>query len=294
VIHVVTVHFMDDRWIGPQLRFLNRFLPPDRTITGCLNGIDPRWAPCFDVTVDLEGEHADKLNALAAIVTSGGADPEDLLLFIDGDAFPIAPVGPDVLGDHPLAAVRRDENLADRQPHPSFCLTTVGFWNDVGGDWSKGHTWETSTGSQVTDVGGNLLGILEERGICWRPLLRSNVVDLDPLYFGVYADLVYHHGAGFRIPKTRRMLATNRQDVLFAASAARTPAWVPVVGRVERSLRYRYADFRQRQQISQLVLEARDQADDVFRAIETNDEFFHMFLDASTEVDTDPSPTAAS
>jgi len=75
MIHVVTVHFMDDRWIGPQLRFLNRFLPTERSITACLNGIDPRWAPCFDHTVDLDGEHADKLNALADIVTSGVPRP---------------------------------------------------------------------------------------------------------------------------------------------------------------------------------------------------------------------------
>ncbi|MGZ6997101.1 MAG: hypothetical protein ACXVLZ_02635 [Acidimicrobiia bacterium] len=285
MIHVVTVHYLDDRWIGPQLRFLHRHLPAERTITGCLNGIDPRWAQCFDHTVDLPGEHADKLNALARIVTERGAAPDDLLLFVDGDAFPIAPVRPEILGTTPLAAVRRDENLADRQPHPCFCLTTVGFWNDLGGDWGKGHTWETSTGSRVTDVGGNLLGLLEARGIEWTPLVRTNVVDLDPLYFGIYADLVYHHGAGFRIPKTRRMLATNRQDVLFAASGARTPAWVPVVGRVERSVRYRYADFRQRQQVSQLVLEARDQADDIYRAIETDDEFFRRFL-------TQPDPAA--
>jgi len=73
------------------------------------------------------------------------------------------------------------------------------------------------------------------------------------------------------------MLAMDRQDVLFAASAARTPAWVPVIGRVERSARYRLADFRQRQSVSRLVLETRDQADDVFRAIETDNDFFHRF-----------------
>ena len=103
MIHVVTVHYMDDRWIGPQLRFLNRFLPAERTITGCLNGIDPRWAPCFDHSVDLEGEaRRQARHALAKIVTDRGAAADDLLLFIDGDAFPIAPVTPELLATTPL------------------------------------------------------------------------------------------------------------------------------------------------------------------------------------------------
>jgi hypothetical protein len=29
-------------------------------------------------------------------------------------------------------------------------------------------------------------------------VLRSNRVDLDPLFFGIYGDVIYHHGAGFR------------------------------------------------------------------------------------------------
>jgi hypothetical protein len=50
----------------------------------------------------------------------------------------------------------------------------------------------------VTDVGGNLLGALEERGVEWEPILRTNRRNLHPLWFGVYGDLVYHHGGGFR------------------------------------------------------------------------------------------------
>ena len=279
MIHVVTVHFMDDRWIGPQLRFLRRNLPPEHRIVACLNGIDPRWADVFDEAHDLPGMHADKLNALARIVTDSGAAPEDLLLFIDGDAFPIAPFDASLLGGTPLAAVRRDESQNDRQPHPCFCLTTVGFWNEIRGDWREGHQWTIEGGGAVSDVGGNLLGLLEAAGVEWRPLLRSNRVDLDPLLFGIYADVAYHHGAGFRVPKSRRMMSVSRQEVLWAASDARTPAWVPVVGRVERSVRYRVADYRHRQQVSTRASQARDLAEDVYRRIETDDGFFREFLD---------------
>ena len=277
MIHVVTVHYLDDRWIGPQLRFLNRNLPRDRMIHGCLNGIDPRWRGVFDHAFDLEGTHADKLNELARRVVVLGAAPEDLLLFLDGDAFPIVPVGPELLGGFPLAAVRRDELMNDCQPHPCFCLTTVEFWTRIVGDWREGFEWPVAGGGTATDVGGNLFGILQREAIEWRPLVRTNRTNLDDLWFAIYGDVAYHHGAGFRVPKSRQMMATNRQEVLWAAAKAKTPAWVPGLGRLERSARYRLADYRHRQHVSSLAETSRDVADDVFRQIETNDEFYRQF-----------------
>jgi hypothetical protein len=50
----------------------------------------------------------------------------------------------------------------------------------------------------VTDVGGNLLRMLELTGKPWVEVLRSNRKNPDPLFFAIYGDVVYHHGAGFR------------------------------------------------------------------------------------------------
>jgi hypothetical protein len=47
-------------------------------------------------------------------------------------------------------------------------------------------------------VGGNLLRRLQLTQTPWVELHRSNRTNLDPIYFGVYHDIVYHHGAGFR------------------------------------------------------------------------------------------------
>jgi hypothetical protein len=129
------------------------------------------------------------------------APAEDLLMFLDGDAFPIAdPMGliEDGLTRAPLVAVRRAENVNDPQPHPCFCVTTVGTWRELRGDWSGGYTWPGHRGKLVTDVGANLLRALELSETPWVQVLRSNRVDLDPLHFAVYGDVVYHHGAGFR------------------------------------------------------------------------------------------------
>jgi hypothetical protein len=175
--------------------------------------------------------------------------------------------------------VRRDENLGDRQPHPSFCLTTVGFWTAVDGDWHRGYEWTSSTGDRVTDVGGNLLGILSEHGTPWRPLLRTNRVDLDPLWFGIYGDVVYHHGAGFRPPLARHVDLQGRGTVRAAPARALTPEWVPVLGRAERSLRYRLADRRHRRDLARQADVGQRLSDEVFGWILEDDEFYRRFLD---------------
>jgi hypothetical protein len=274
-IHVLTVHWQDPRWIAPQVRYLDRNLD-DYRVYAAVNGIDLALAGRFHYAEDLDGSHPEKLNLLAEIARAD-ARPDDLLLFLDGDAFPIAPVGAGVLAGLPLAAVRRDENLGQQQPHPCFCLTTVGFWFDIGGDWRRGYTWTASNGEEVTDAGGNLLGILRARNVEWRPLLRSNRVDLHPLWFGVYADLVYHHGAGFRAPVSLREARPAREAVRAAVSAARIPPRVPVLGRLERSIRYRIADRRAVRAVERAASESEALSEEVFCAIEQDPEFYRRF-----------------
>ena len=149
--------------------------------------------------------HAVKLNILGEIICHEAESDEDILIFIDGDAFPVADTENAFalwLKDSPLAAVQRLENVGDIQPHPSFCITTVGFWWEIGGEWNSGYCWETESGN-VTDVGGNLLKQLADRGLLWFPILRSKNLFEHPLWYGVYGDLIYHHGAGFRYPISR-------------------------------------------------------------------------------------------
>jgi hypothetical protein len=207
VIHVATVHWRSARWIDIQLRYLDRFLPQPYRVYAFLTDIAPgQESKFFYSSSEPIKPHAVKLNLLADLVRFSAADPSDPLIFIDGDAFPIAPLEPLIrarLGRHRLIAVQRHENLGDLQPHPSFCITTVGFWQDIGGDWKPGHQWRDVHGKLLTDVGGNLLGLLEQAGVDWYPLLRVNTRNLDPILFGLYGDselgaMVYHHGAGFR------------------------------------------------------------------------------------------------
>ncbi len=201
MIHVATVHWRDDRWIDVQLRHLERHLPQPHRVYAFLNRLDKDHSGRFFYSSDEQvREHSTKLNLLADMIGFAASSDDDPILFIDGDAFPIADLGP-LISDLPrdrLIAIRRDE-ASDVQPHPSFCLTTVGTWRELGGDWRKGgHFWVNEVGREVSDVGARLLKAVEEHDLDWRALTRSNRENPHPLFFGVYDDLVYHHGAGFR------------------------------------------------------------------------------------------------
>ncbi len=183
-----------------QVSRLRSYIDLDYQIFAFMDGVSKPLTELVDQAFyNDDFKHYEKLDFLAGEIASVGRDT-DLLLFIDGDAFPITNLQPtfDYLKEYPLVAVRRDENFGDKQPHPCFCLTTVGFWREIQGTWKPGVQWMRDDGNMGSDVGGNLFGALRDADIAWKPLQRSNEVDLHSLFFGVYDDCVYHHGAGFR------------------------------------------------------------------------------------------------
>ena len=200
MIYVVTVHWRSPRWIHPQLAYLRRNVRAPFKVFASLNGIRDQslWQE-FDHADELDGHHGAKLNKLARSVAAV-ADPSDVLIFMDSDAFPIRPIDGWLekrLADYPLIAVQRKENFGDLRPHPSFCATTVGFWEQLGGDWTR-DTWTTPDGVELEDAGTRVLLSLEEAHVQWLPLVRTNNREGHPLWFGVYGHYVYHHGAGSR------------------------------------------------------------------------------------------------
>jgi hypothetical protein len=200
VLYIVTVHFGSPRWIEIQTEYLREHLSVPYQTWSSLEGIDASYGRYFDRVFEQRGQHPGKLNHLALEISQQAAD-EDLLMFLDGDAFPIAdpmPLVEQALSRAPLVAVRRAENVDQPQPHPCFCVTSVASWRSLPGDWSGGPTWPGARGGRVTDVGGSLLRALELSGTPWEQVLRTNRRNVDPLYFAIYGETIYHHGAGFR------------------------------------------------------------------------------------------------
>jgi len=224
VIHVLTVHWRSDFWVDAQLARLRRHIrEPFRTFAFC-DGTRNDHSAKFDWCSPDKGvaDHATKLNALADVACRTARD-DDVLVFCDSDAFPVRDVGGWLrpgLERFPLLAVQRLENAGDPQPHPCFCATTAGLWRRIGGDWRGGHTWVNAMGLTVTDVGGNLMQRLEQHGVRWHPLRRSNAVNLHPLFFALYGDVVYHHGAGSRPSMGGRAVRLAALSGLDPAAAA--------------------------------------------------------------------------
>jgi hypothetical protein len=198
MLHVATVHHGSPRWIEIQTAHVREHVSAAHRIWTSLEGIDPSYGAHFDHVVEQKGMHAAKLNHLAIEISHEASD-DDLIMFLDGDSFPIAdpmPLINDGLAQAPLLAVRRAENADEPQPHPCFCVTSVRTWRTLPGDWSAGYTWPGARGRATSDVGANLLRQLELSGTPWKQVLRSNRRNLDPLFFAIYGDAVYHHGAG--------------------------------------------------------------------------------------------------
>jgi hypothetical protein len=236
VLHIATVHYESPRWIEIQTSHLRRHISvPYQTWTS-LQYIDPSYSTYFDRVIQQRGSHGEKLNHLALEISHEAAD-SDLLMFLDGDAFPIADLTPlltDGLTDVPLVAVRRAENANEPQPHPCFCLTTVGAWRELHGDWTRGYTWAEVGTNRASDVGANLLRALELSGTPWGELLRSNVRNPHPLFFAVYGDLIYHHGAGFR---TKAIITRHDREGAHVKTLPLTP--VPGLRSVMRRINQR-------------------------------------------------------
>lgn len=200
-IYFLTVHWGSDDWIDVQTGQIAKTTVSPYEIYAFANFESPlnkKFTHCFQHPIK---EHWVKLNLLAQIACLRSVNDEDWLVFLDSDAFPIKQWEDSVqsmLDRTDLVAVQRKENLGDEQPHPCFCVTTVGFWKRINGDWTPGFRWKNDLGDRVTDVGGNLLGQLEREDVQWHRIMRSASCGDHPLFFGVYGGIVYHHGAGSR------------------------------------------------------------------------------------------------
>ena len=59
----------------------------------------------------------------------------------------------------------------------------------------------------------------KNKSIEWYPLNRSNKINLHPLYFGIYDDIIYHNWTGSRNPITRpdrKRIANTNETVEMA------------------------------------------------------------------------------
>jgi hypothetical protein len=267
MIHIATIHWNTERWIDLQQNYLRKHFKSDFRVYAWLNNIPNAPTDSFYyASREPVDSHAVKLNILADIIHASSKREDDVLIFLDGDAFPVGDIETlinEKLSTVKIVAVQRLENNGDLQPHPCFCATTVGFWREIKGDWKEGYRWKNKNGEGVTDVGGNFLKKLTEHDVKWSPLLRSNKINLHPLFFGIYDDVIYHHGAGFRKGECR----VDGANIQLKPRDKMLSKFIPGYGRRMR----RKANHR-------LVANNDELSEQVFRTIQEDPRFYTQFM----------------
>ncbi|MGI9556765.1 MAG: hypothetical protein ACR2N5_02365, partial [Solirubrobacterales bacterium] len=231
MIHVATIHHGSDEWIDIQLDYFRRNTEAPYRVWACLDYVDERHFEKFHFAEERRDTIDGELTFLTEKIEAE-ADADDVIVFTHGDTLPVQEWSGPVLGalaEQPLAGIRRDENLGE--PHPQWCFTasSVGFWSELGSDWTMGKKWTGSDGEQVTDFGATLWADLEAAGASWTPMLRTSRNSPHPLWFGIYDGVIYHHGAAFRQPMSR----------LDTHLAERRPVPLGIRRRLELSVRSR-------------------------------------------------------
>jgi hypothetical protein len=130
------------------------------------------------------------------------------ILHLDSDAFPLRDdwfhlYSGLLTRECPVVAVRRVENRDVYSDRCFLMFTREGF---------REHAFDFST-MGVVDAGAAISQHLEEEGLTWYPLLRSNRHNYHPLIAGIYDDRVYHHSAGTRVPRFRMNKDMGRRNI---------------------------------------------------------------------------------
>ena len=204
---ICTVHFREKKWVKVQENYLNKYTNLDFIVIAVTSADLEPSLPSHWIKIRDNGikDHATKLN-IAGDIAYHIANKDDIIVFLDSDCFPIANWCDRItkyLDEKKVVAVQRIENVGDQQPHPCFACMKAKTWKLIKGDWRRGYEWNNSNGEKVTDVGGNLLQILNQEKISWHKIHRSNTFNPHPLFFGIYGSIVYHHGAGSRTSISR-------------------------------------------------------------------------------------------
>jgi len=220
MIHIITIHSKIDKWIDPQLKQISKYISNYKVWAYCdgFNILKHKHKFYFcenfknenkKKTLEASSDHMVRLNSLTQLVLD---DPEtqesDFLIWMDSDAFPVNHVNDYIskkLLEYPLIAVNRPENGGDVIPHPSFTCTHASFWKNHRLNWDGLPVDDPKklcfTGGDLYDTGGKLYKYLLDQNIDWYRLLRTRSLTKHKVFFTIYDDLIYHHGAGSRAGK---------------------------------------------------------------------------------------------
>ena len=214
MIHIITINWTTDKWIDIQLDSFKKHIKQPYRVYTRLGNMD----------LDTYGKHKNKYDVCIqgnvgekAHLTTGIKEtipevkkilqPEDSIILIDSDAFLIGDISSlfDRLKNYPLVAAQElnhdytfDEK--GKNPHPMFYLFKG---NLLLTDPELEYVLTRIILSPNSNWWGGVEAWLSKREYVYSPIIRSNGINLHPLYFAIYEDMIYHHWAGSRNMITR-------------------------------------------------------------------------------------------
>lgn len=201
MIRICTIHHETDKFLKIQQDYIKKYTKYEYKVYAGVykiphpeNSADYEYIQMPDYTTP-----AIRLNYLFE-KASKESESNDIVVFMDSDCFPISENWIDELivglSKHPIVAIQRAENYdathhtPELFPHCCFFCTSMYFWKES----NLSHTDSSRC------CGWSIGEWLKENNLDFYKLLRTNSVNIHPLMFGIYNNIVYHHGAGNRPP----------------------------------------------------------------------------------------------
>jgi len=199
-IHFVTVH-VKPRWVKIQRDFLDRFVGDYKISSLMLESIkDDRGFHILNKQKTIHPYKNGHILTLADEVAENSQ--EEFLCFLDSDAFPISENFNDFIKEkmeiYPMIAVVRYD-FGELLPHPCFaCIRRETYKNYIHPLVHK--TWILNWHYRIAHF------LIKVDRNTFLPLVRSNRHNIDHCFFGIYGDLIYHHGGGSRRKVSSKMV----------------------------------------------------------------------------------------
>ncbi len=203
MIHILTIHYKD-KWVDIQKKQLEKFIDEDYKVYTRLGENHDKHNDKFDGALDGAGHWTESMKLLLDFIHKN-AKSDDKVLLLDSDAFPIKPISSflnEKLKDYPFVSCQEPEHEIDNTrkiPHPMFMLFEAKHILEGDLEDYLNRIIDDGTGTWW----GGVISWLHRNGYEYYPIERSNKINLHPLYFGVYGDIIYHHWAGSRKMITR-------------------------------------------------------------------------------------------
>ena len=207
MIHIVTINWATDKWIDIQLDSFKKWIDLSFKVYTRLGNMDEKtynkhkdkYFCCLQGNV---GEKSHVTHGYQEVLPKvvENLSKGDLIMFIDSDAFLINDISkiinnidkyPFIAIEEPNHEYRFDGFLT---PHPLFYLFKAEYFLESNLDWYAKQVMLDTAGNWW----GSIIKWLDENNIKYYPLKRTNKVNLHPLYFAIYEDIIYHHWAGSR------------------------------------------------------------------------------------------------